>query len=155
MGRRGPKKTPPEIKLAHGTHRDDRDGKPELQPGDSLTEVPRAPRSLGTVGKKVWKEATGLMVDAGYLTALDLSALELYCRAHDEVATLDEEIANVGTTYTTEKGFVGQMPQVNQRFKWLDIIRRYQLEFWLTPTARAGQQLTKKKNQGIESRKRG
>ena len=138
-----------------GTHRRDRDGDPKLEPNaEKITACPPPPQSLGDSGRDAWLECLPKMIDAGYFTQLDIRAFERYCRAHDEVAKCDQLLLEEGEHSVAESGYVCQHPAVNQRFKWLDIIRRYEGEFWLNPTARSGKQVATQKRQGVAKRQR-
>jgi P27 family predicted phage terminase small subunit len=151
MGKRGPRAKPTKLKLLAGNP-----GKRKLN--DLEPEPPRAnlvaPDDLKETGLEIWNR-TALMLDTlGVVSELDLLAFHTYCRAHDEIAECDDVIANEGTYYTTDKGTKCQHPAVNQRFKWLDLKRRYEAEFGMTPSSRSGVQSTKPPANAIPKRKR-
>lgn len=156
MGKRGPKKAPATVKLARGTFRQDRDGDPAAAPRvGKVAACPPAPDELEEIGRSVWLDMLPRIITAGYFAELDLRAFERYCRAHDEVEKCDVLLEEHGEYFTAETGYVGQHPAVNQRFKWLDIIRRYEEAFWLNPTARSGKQVSTNKPASVAVRKRG
>lgn len=156
MGKRGPRKAPTVLKITRGTHRADRDGDPSLEPNAvPVVDCPPAPESLGEVGRAAWIDSLPKMIAAGYFTHLDLRAFERYCRAHDEVAKCDQILLEEGEyAVAGESGYIAQHPAVNQRFKWLDIMRRYEDAFWLNPTARSGKQIAKPGSAGVPKRQR-
>ena len=154
MGKRGTKKAPATVKLARGTLRKDRDGDPKLAPRAALVvDCPQPPDSLGEHGREYWLTELPKIISAGYFTQLDLQAFARLCRAHDEVAKCDAVLLEEGEHTNTESGYICQHPAVNQRFKWLDIIRRYEDAFWMNPTARAGKQIGERKT-AVASRQR-
>ena len=155
MGRRGRRRLPMAVKLSRGTLRVDRDGDPCLAPNPSLlASCPPPPDSLGQAGRDVWLEIVPKMIAANYFTQLDLLAFERFCRAHDEVARCDQILIAEGDHSIADTGYVCQHPAVNQRFKWLDILRRYEDAFWLNPTARSGKQIVRKPGSAIPKRER-
>lgn len=154
MGLRGPPKTPAAIKLAHGTFRKDRDGDPAAQPQAPPASLGKAPEALGDLGKRVWDEAGPKLVTAGTLTVLDVAPFTRYCRAHDEVARLDAILGEHGEYFTTEQGYVGQHPAVNQRFKWLAELNRFESRFGMTASDRCGIQLPGKGKNAVPTRAR-
>lgn len=152
MAKTGRKPKPDAIRLVDGTHRRDRHGDPgaAVQPGAAdLTP----PTILKRHGLAVWRSLAPRLSELGVFTALDRLALETYCRAHDEIARLDAVLKRKGEYFTADSGYVGQHPAVNQRFKWLDVKRRYEVEFGLTPSSRNGVQAQKKPS-GVPSRQR-
>lgn len=154
MGKRGAKPAPTALKVLRGTHRKDRHGDPadEVSPATLGTTTP--PRGLGPAGRARWKAVVKQLTELGVLTVLDVGALTTYCRAHDEIAKCDRVLAKDGEYFSTEGGYIGQHPAVNQRFKWLDVKRRYEGEFGLTASARCGLKATKKTKAGVPARSR-
>lgn len=152
--KRGTKKAPTSVKLARGTLRS-RDGDPKAEPPAVLiVDCPPAPEALQESGREAWIDVLPKIISAGYFTELDLRSFERFCRAHDEVAKCDTVLADEGEHAVAESGYICQHPAVNQRFKWLDIIRRYEEAFWLNPTARAGKQISAQKHSSVPKRNR-
>jgi P27 family predicted phage terminase small subunit len=154
MARRGRKRQPTALKVARGTYRRDRDGDPDREPGVSLSGYLPPPDRLGAVACATWETELPTLIAAGHVTDLDLGAFELYCRAVGEVARLDKLLIDEGEYFTAQSGYVGQHPAVNQRFKWLNIIARFQEAFWLTPTARAGKHVPESAPPVVSARNR-
>ncbi len=152
MGKRGPPPTPAAIKISNGTLRS-RDGDPSLQPQSPPATIGKPPSNFAKHAKAVWKDVGPRLVAAGTLTEMDVIPFTRYCRAHDEVARLDAILKEAGEYYTTETGYIGQHPAVNQRFKWLAEINRFEAHFGMTASDRCGIQLSKK-NDGVRTRTR-
>jgi len=142
MGKRGPAPQPMALKLARGTLRK-RDGDPAAQPQAAPAALGKSPDSLGDSGRKVWEIIGPKLVTAGVLTELDVGPFLRYCEAHDHVARLAAALESEGDTFTTKKGFVCQNPAVNQRFKWLDKIERFEARFGMSASDRCGIQVAK------------
>ena len=150
----GRKRIPTAVKIAQGTHRADRHGIPAAEPGSVLGDVPEAPSGMGEAGIKAWQSVLPLIVEAGYLSDLDLHSFERFCRLHDELADCEKVIDEDGAYHVLDSGSIQQHPAVNRKMKVLDLLRRYETDFWLTPTARAGRQVATKKVRGVATRNR-
>jgi len=132
----------------------DRHGSPDAEPGKALQGTPEVPIDLGDAGRKTWETILPQMIAAGYATDLDLHAFETFCRLHDEVTECEQAIAEDGAYQTSDKGTITQHPAVNRRLRILDMIKRYESDFWLNPTSRAGKQVAQKPKAGIATRQR-
>lgn len=156
MTGQGRKHQPTAIKLLAGTHRKDRDGIPDLEPGKAVSGLPVAPDGMGPHGERTWREVGGVIAANGYFADLDVHAFERFCRLHDELAECDEILEEDGAYRTNPlTGAIVQHPVVNRRFKIYDFMRRYEIDFWLNPTARAGKQVADKgKTSQVASRQR-
>jgi phage terminase small subunit len=82
MPKRGPKPIPPHLKLLNGNP-----GKRKIEddPGDlvKLTKLPPAPRELGKLAKKEWREWGKVMQKLGLLNAINLSHLRTLAQARE------------------------------------------------------------------------
>ena len=143
MGKRGFKPEPIALKLMKGTYRPDKDGELADMPPVEKANLD-SPAALGEIGLTVWQHEAPRLSDSGVLSESDRWALHTYCRTFDEVARLDGELAESGEYCTTDKGYICQHPAVNQRFKWLDLRRRYEAEFGLTPSSRSSVKVQRK-----------
>lgn len=151
----GRKRKPTSLRVADGTMRADRYGDPEAEPGAAVGDVPECPSDMGEAGRKCWDEVLPVIVSNGYLADLDLHAFERFARLHDELADCDESIESDGAYHILDSGSIQQHPAINRKMKVLDMLRRYEIEFWLTPTARAGKQVAKSDKPKVAQRKRG
>lgn len=146
MGKRGPRKAPVAIKISKGTYRRDKDGDVADMPSPDAANLD-TPATLGEIGLAVWAHESAQLSKTNVLTEADRRALHTYCRTFDEVARLDELLKEEGEYFTAETGYIGQHPGVNQRFKWLEIRRRYECEFGLTPSSRTSIRVSETKKQ--------
>jgi hypothetical protein len=87
MGTRGPQRRPEHLKLISGTARADRPAdEPPVLPSETLAELPEAPDYLPNEdARKEWREAGQRLLDSGWLSALRLSALGMYCLLHGKI----------------------------------------------------------------------
>jgi P27 family predicted phage terminase small subunit len=144
--KRGRKKEPVSLKISKGTYRRDKDGEVADMPSPDTANLD-TPATLGEVGSAVWAHESAQLSKTNVLTEADRRALHTYCRTFDEVARLDATLEKEGEYFTAESGYIGQHPAVNQRFKWLEIRRRYECEFGLTPSSRTSIRVTNAKKQ--------
>jgi P27 family predicted phage terminase small subunit len=145
---------PTHLKVARGTYRPGRDPDPALQPKPEIAQIGEPPEGLGELGAKVWHTLGPRLVKLELLTEIDLAAFTRYCRAHDEIARLDQILREQGEYFHTEQGYVGQHPAVNQRFKWLAELNRFEQRFGMTASDRCGIQLPSKDKGGVSRRRR-
>lgn len=146
MATRGRPRKPTAIKLLDGTFRQDRHGA-ELTT-EPLSELPKAPASLGKSGKKHWKDDGKRLLSLGVLTVSDLSALESYCAAYDEVDHCNAILEQQGEYSMRDNGTMAAHPAIARRDRALDRVRAYQREFGMTPSSRSGVNVTAKKEGG-------
>jgi len=133
MGRRGPRPTPTAELERRGTLKKSRRAdEPEVAAG-----VPPKPDGLGEHGAALWDELAEPLAAAGVLTPLDGKALQLACRDweeyHEHLTTLDEE----GRILESKTGSKYQHPAEGMKNRALDRLRRWLIEFGLTPSSRS------------------
>jgi len=150
----GRKRKPTALRVMDGTMRSDRYGDPDAEPGVVVNGVPSCPSDMGEAGRKIWDAVLPLIVRHGYLADLDVSAFERFARLHDELANCEQAIDEDGAYHILDSGSIQQHPAINRKMKVLDMIRRYEIEFWLTPTARAGKQVAKSDKPKVATRQR-
>ena len=73
----------------------------------------------------------------GLLSRTDQDALRVYCEAWESYVECETFLQNNGLTYLAPNGYQTFYPQRDEKYKSLEIVRRYQLEFGLTPAARS------------------
>ncbi len=135
----GPKPQPNTLKVARGTHRADRHGalEDEVRP-PVANELPAAPDTLGTEGKRRWQQIGSKLLPLGLLTDSDIQSLEQLCMAYEEQTEAMATIKKDGRYQTSEKGHRSAHPAVGTLRDAKADIRRYLVEFGMTPSARVG-----------------
>lgn len=134
MGRRGPRPTPTALKIAKGTDRGTDQRKSTV--GESVP-LPEAPESLGEAGRNAWERYGIVAESVGLLEGRFLFALERLAAAHDRLAWAQSDIEAGGWTAVTDKGYEHVRPSVQIEKEAREEIRRYLIEFGLTPSSAA------------------
>ena len=134
MGRRGPRPTPTQLKIARGTVRGT--DKPNATVGEQCDLAP-APESLGEAGRKAWEQYGAIARSLGLLEERFLPALERLGDAHDRLQWAKADIEQNGRTAMTDKGYEHIRPACTVEREARDEIRRYLIEFGLTPASAA------------------
>ena len=98
---------------------------------------PHCPRHLSKVARNEWHRIVGELHRVGLLTLADRAALAAYCQLYARWADAEDKIASEGITLTTSNGNVIQHPAVGVANTALDGMRKYLVEFGLTPASRA------------------
>ncbi|PAP79628.1 hypothetical protein B1759_15015 [Rubrivirga sp. SAORIC476] len=134
MGKRGPAPKPSALKLLQGTHRKDRaaanEPTPEVKP-------PSCPTWLHKEAKREWRRIVPELVRLGLLAEVDRAALAAYCQAYATWWRMERDIDENGDVQLNARsGLESARPQVAMRDKALDTMRRFLVEFGLTPAAR-------------------
>lgn len=119
-----------------------------------MATIPDPPESLGEVGRAKWAQWGAELASLKLLESRFLDALEMYCRAWDQLAKHEATIAkNGGEFFTTAKGFVCRHPAATAAKQARDEIRRYQQEFGLTPSSSTSVKVSTKPST-VDKRKR-
>lgn len=148
MGQRGPKPTPPALKLIAGN--------PGKRPIDldagvnPPVAVPAAPAFLNKPGRAEWKRITGELEPLGLVTQLDRAKLANYCHAFGrlvEVATRIKELQAKAAAEGTDilAALVQRSPngydQVSAlqilEARYMEAVHKYGADFGLSPADRA------------------
>ncbi len=138
MGRRGPPPQPSRLRLLKGNpgKRSLNAREPELP-----CKTPSCPRWLGPEARKVWRRTVSLLRVARILTQVDADALTAYCQVFARWQKLESFLDQHGEVFPIrdERGnlrYMQQFPQVAIARNLLQILRSYQQEFGMTPSAR-------------------
>lgn len=134
MGARGPAPKPTHLKALEGNpgHRPLNRSEPK-----PLPVAPKCPSWLDPDAKREWKRVAPELERLGLLTQVDMAALAGYCQSYSVWKTCTETLREEGMTYTTDKGYVGQRPEVAIAARALADVRAFCVQFGLTPSARA------------------
>ena len=138
MGRRGPPPKPTRLKVLAGNP-----GRRPLNPREPkpAVDTPACPAWLSPAAKRVWRHTVPLLRNMGVLARADRDALAAYCQTYARWREAEEFLQQRGAVYAIkdERGklkFMAQFPQVSIAKSLLQVVRGYQQEFGLTPSAR-------------------
>lgn len=134
MGKRGPAPKPSKLKLLQGTHRPDR--APANEP-DPEVEAPSCPTWLHREAKREWRRIVPELVRLGLVAEVDRAALAAYCQAYATWWRMERDIDEHGDVQISARsGLESARPQVAMRDKALETMRKFLVEFGLTPSSR-------------------
>ena len=139
MGRRGPPPTPTHLKLLAGNpgKRPINKREPVARPG-----APRCPEWMPPEGRREWHWMVRELRGMKLLSVVDRHALMTYCQTWVRWRAAEEFIAKHGESYpirddTGRVRCMQQFPQVATARNHLLILKAYQQEFGMTPSARS------------------
>lgn len=132
MGKRGPAPTPTaKLKLGGSWRANANKSEPQPPPG-----VPECPEYLDPVAQAMWSELAPSLLLMGVLSVIDRNSLARYCRTWSRWRRADDWIEENGETFTTDKGYVGQVPQVAICHNLAAQLTKLEAEFGMTPSGR-------------------
>ena len=134
MGRRGPPPQPTKLKLLRGNP-----GKRKLNAAEPEPELkaPDCPKWLTKVAKEEWDRVIPELLRLQVISGLDRAALAGYCQSYANWRHAQGILKRFGMTFTTDKGYVGQRPEVAIAQRERQIMRQFQQELGLTPSSRS------------------
>lgn len=122
---------------------------PENEPiPDSTPKPPKAPRYLCKVGKKEWRRISKELHKMGLLTNIDLVSLGAYCSCFARWLDAMEQISKHGVLIKAQSGFPMQSPYLQISNKAMIEMRKWLVEFGMTPSSRS--RVTVEKKQEID-----
>jgi P27 family predicted phage terminase small subunit len=130
----GRRPTPTATKLLNGNpgHRALNKSEPKF------TGTPTCPKHLDKEAKTEWKRVSAELIAAGLLTTVDRAALAAYCSAWSRWLNAELSIQKFGTVIKSPKsGFPIQNPFVGVANTALEQMRRWAVEFGMTPSSRS------------------
>lgn len=99
--------------------------------------VPSPPKHLPRHAQDEWRRIAPILVRKGLLREADRIAFETRCRAYSDLRTIEERLKRDGAYYKAEKGIIRRHPAIADKHRLMEIIRKFDSEFGLTPAARA------------------
>ena len=115
-----------------------RDRNPNRGKEPKFGGVPKCPPHLDDAAKKEWKRVSKELEAVGLLTSVDRAALAAYCAAWSRWVNAEEQIQKFGTVIKSPKsGYPVQNPYVGIANTALDQMRKWAVEFGLTPSSRS------------------
>jgi P27 family predicted phage terminase small subunit len=148
MATRGRPRKPTELKLLHGTHREDRDG--PLGSAVRLEGVPAMPGHLNDDAKAFWSAVVPGLVATRVAAACDAPVLGEMCVWWEVYRRFSDHLQDTGAE---EDGALRAM--VNAKMAWKEF-DRIAARFGLTPSDRARLRVDPAPaSAGVQPRKRG
>jgi P27 family predicted phage terminase small subunit len=132
---RGRKPKPTVLKLREGNP-----GKRKLNDREPAppAEIPDRPEMLSGVAAAEWDRTVVVLHEMGLLTQADRSALAAYCTAYARWVQAEEQVAKFGTIVKSpDKGFPMKSPYLTVADQALETMRKFMVEFGLTPSSRS------------------
>lgn len=136
MGKRGPKPTPTVLKLLRGNPGKRAVNTREPKPAVSK-RLPQPPSHLGKLAKQEWRRIVPELHRLGMLTSIDRNELARYCELWARWREANDVVVDQGMTFTTDKGYVCQRPEMTLSLRLSAELRRLADAFGLNPSARS------------------
>jgi P27 family predicted phage terminase small subunit len=97
---------------------------------------PECPDWLEDEAKKEWFRIVPELERLGLLTVVDIAALIGYCQSWARYIEAEKYLSENDTVFVTDKGYMGQVPQVAMAQKYLKLCQSFMIQFGLTPSSR-------------------
>lgn len=100
--------------------------------------IPTCPQHLNKEAKREWKRISAELAALGLLTSVDRAALAAYCSSWSRWIDAEENVQKFGAVIKSPKsGYPVQNPYVGIANTSLDQMRKFLIEFGMTPASRA------------------
>lgn len=109
----------------------------DREPRPAPAGVPPCPDYLDAVAKKEWVRMSHLLEPLGLLTAIDGTALALFCQAYSRWLEADRQIRQFGAVIKTPTGFPILNPYLSVMKGALAQMNKLIVEFGMTPSSRS------------------
>jgi P27 family predicted phage terminase small subunit len=109
--------------------------------------TPTCPKFLDKIAKQEWKRISKELTVCGLLTAVDRAALTGYCLCWSRLARAEAHVQNLGEIVRTATGDVIPNPWLGVVNRCLDQMRKYLIEFGMTPASRSRIHITQQESQ--------
>ena len=137
MAKPGPRPKPTALKKLDGNP-----GKRPLPEGEPMPQisssVPLPPKTLDAVAKAEWNRTAANLYKLGLLTENDLTAFMGYCVCFSHWVNALKEIEKNGVLIKAQSGFPVQSPWISIANKSMVEMRKWLVEFGMTPSSRTG-----------------
>ena len=101
------------------------------------SEIPSMPPHLDAVARTEWKRITPHLLSLGLISEVDRGPIAAYCQAWSRWVDAEANIQRFGLVIKTPKGCPVQSPYVGIANHALDQMRKFAIEFGMTPAARS------------------
>lgn len=129
----GRPKKPTGVKIIQGTFRRERENpdEPVYEP-----EIPEPPKHIHAIAKKEWRRISTQLHMRGLLTSVDMAGLAAYCQAYALWVRAEQALVKEALTVENAAGTSIQNPLVKMSGEAMDRMRKFMVEFGLTPASR-------------------
>lgn len=134
VGRRGPAKKPPHLKIVSGTVRGDRVDPEVVTLSDGVDPVP--PKHLTKAERETWETTIAALRPIGLLSSVDVFLLAAYCICVSTEKAAAKIIATEGLLSSTQAGLPATHPAVTIRRQAMVDGVAYAGHLGMTPAAR-------------------
>jgi P27 family predicted phage terminase small subunit len=117
-------------------------GRPLNQNEPQPSGIPTCPRHLNKEARAEWRRISKELITIGLLTRIDRAALASYCMAYARWIEAEENVAKFGHVVKAPSGYPIQNPYLSIANTCLDQIRKFGVEFGLTPASRSRLQIS-------------
>lgn len=142
---------PTALRVARGNpgHRPLNKDEPEVD-----AAMPVMPAWLDAQAQQRWEVLAPLLARSGLLTDLDGDALAAYCVIYSRWQTAEKAIKDSGQVIKTRSGNFIQSPYVGVAHTAMKLMRAYEEQFGMTPSARSRVKVAKGKTPADRQRDR-
>ena len=113
-------------------------GKRRANPDEPKPDgIPSCPDHLDDAAKAEWNRISSELAGLGLLTSVDRAALAAYCSSWSRWLTAEEHIRKHGLVLKAPSGYPIQSPYLSIANTALDQLRKFLIEFGLTPASRS------------------
>jgi len=100
--------------------------------------VPECPEHLDGEARAEWFRTAKVLLEMKLLTTADRSALAAYCTAYSRWVEAERQVKKLGPIVKSpDKGFPMKSPYLVIADQALEIMRKFMVEFGLTPSSRS------------------
>ena len=134
MGQRGPKKKSTRRKQLEVTERKKtaKDVEPQLC-------IPKPPKFLSAAARREWRRISSELFELKLLSNIDTTALAAYCDFFVQFIEARKQVEEHGMVMEVgEQGYQQISPYFTAMLKLADQVKKYLVEFGMTPSSRSG-----------------
>lgn len=126
---------PKSLKILEGTYRPDRDhGVLEFE---KITEIPKPPTHLSSIGKKIFIEITDILISVKILETIDIHTVVMLCEEMATYYEMTRKLKKVKTyTYRNGAGNLVKRPELAIRNEAMKNATSIMAQLGLTPSMR-------------------
>jgi P27 family predicted phage terminase small subunit len=99
--------------------------------------APEPPMELSPEAQLEWDRICPLLIEMGVCSSVDTAALAAYCECFAQWVSATRMVRKVGAVLKTKAGFPVVSPYVAIASKSLDQMRKFLVEFGMTPSSRS------------------